>query len=227
MPTYTEADLEQIAAAVAGDIGQVLKHKRQFEAAALWFRLGKRRPHRRATSKLRARLDSIAKNARRLLTSLGIKNAEEAFDGPNDSEILEALVLMDERNEDAIIESTRKIGRLTEILEGIAAVSELERRATEATNEVTEVGNLIVSKGNSGDAILNGWIGAMMGLYRTITGKNPGTSVGGPEQPDEGIARGPLIRFLEAAGKPLHIEYSEDAWRSRVRTILKDTPLQD
>ena len=31
-----------------------------------------------------------------------------------------------------------------------------------------------------------------------------------------------LIRFLEAAGKPLEIEFSEDAWRGRVRTILKD-----
>ena len=42
-----------------------------------------------------------------------------------------------------------------------------------------------------------------------------------PERPNEGIAAGPLVRFLEAAGKPLKIEFSEDAWRSRVRTILK------
>jgi hypothetical protein len=27
-----------------------------------------------------------------------------------------------------------------------------------------------------------------------------------------------------AAGKPLEIEFSEDAWRSRVRTILKAAP---
>ena len=31
----------------------------------------------------------------------------------------------------------------------------------------------------------------------------------------------PLIRFLQAAGQPLNIDFSEDAWRSRVRTILK------
>ena len=54
-----------------------------------------------------------------------------------------------------------------------------------------------------------------------ITGKEPATSVGSPDRPNEGIAAGPLIRFLEVAGKPLKIAFSEDAWRSRVRTILK------
>jgi len=67
----------------------------------------------------------------------------------------------------------------------------------------------------------------MMGLYRTITGEEPRTSVGGPDQPNEGIAAGPLIRFLMAAGNPLGIEFYEDAWRSRVRTILKGVPRQN
>ena len=75
--------------------------------------------------------------------------------------------------------------------------------------------------GHTGDDAVNDWIAAMMGLYRRITGKEPATSVGGPERPNEGIAAGPLIRFFQAAGKPLEIEFSEDAWRSRVRTILK------
>ena len=60
-----------------------------------------------------------------------------------------------------------------------------------------------------------------------ITGKEPATSVGSPDRPNEGIAAGPLIRFLEAGGKPLKIAFSEDAWRSRVRTILKDTSGQN
>jgi hypothetical protein len=60
-----------------------------------------------------------------------------------------------------------------------------------------------------------------MGLYQTITGKEPATSVGAPKRTNEGIAAGPLIRFLRAAGKPLEFEFSEDAWRSRVRTIQK------
>ncbi len=60
-----------------------------------------------------------------------------------------------------------------------------------------------------------------------ITGKEPATSVGGFDQPDEGIGRGPLIRFLAAAGAPLGLEFSGDAWRSRVRTVLKGAPSQD
>ena len=111
-----------------------------------------------------------------------------------------------------------------EIIDGVAAAAELGRRANQAAIEVAEVGKLTVRPGNPGDDAVNDWIAAMMGLYRRITGKEPATSVGGPKRPNEGIAAGPLIRFLQAAGKPLEIEFSEDAWRSRVRTILKGTP---
>jgi hypothetical protein len=67
----------------------------------------------------------------------------------------------------------------------------------------------------------------MMSVYRIITGKEPATSVGGSNRPNEGISGGPLIRFLAAAGKPLDLEFSADAWRSRVRTVLKTTSPQN
>jgi hypothetical protein len=35
------------------------------------------------------------------------------------------------------------------------------------------------------------------------------------------------IKELEAAGEPLNIEFSEDAWRSRVRTVLKGASRQN
>jgi len=108
-----------------------------------------------------------------------------------------------------------------EIIDGVAAAAELGRRANQAAIEVAEVGKLTVRPGNPGDDAVNGWIAAMMGLYRSITGKGPATSVGGSGRPNEGIAEGPLIRFLATAGKPLDIEFSEDAWRSRIRTALK------
>ena len=79
---------------------------------------------------------------------------------------------------------------------------------------------MTVVEGNSGDAAGNDCIAAMMSIYRRITGKKPATSVGATGR-NEGIPGGPLIRFLQAAGKPLGIQYGEDAWRSRVRTILK------
>ena len=149
------------------------------------------------------KLDQVAKSARRLLKSLGVNGPDEAADGPGDPEILNALVLLGEPNEDPVIEATRRIGRLTEIIDGVAAAAELERRAKKAAIEVTKVGKLTVREGNPGDDAVNDWIAAMMGLYRRITGKEPATSVGAPEQPNEGIAEGPLIRFLQAAGKPL------------------------
>jgi hypothetical protein len=115
---------------------------------------------------------------------------------------------------------------LAEIIDGVAAAAELERRASKAPIEVADIGKLTVREGNLGDDAVNDWIAAMMGLYRSITGREPTTSVGAFGQPNEGVAGGPLIRFLEAAGKPLGIEFSEEAWRSRVRTILKGASRQ-
>jgi hypothetical protein len=222
MTTYEQSNFEQIAIAITVEVTQIAKHENLFEAAALWYRVDRRRPSRIAPSKSREKLERVTKNARRLLESLGVNDPDEAPDGPGDTEILRALVLAGEPNEDPVIEATRRMGRLVEIIDGTVAAAELHRRAKKAATEVVRVGKLTVREGNPGDDAVNDWIAAMMSLYRTITGKEPATSVGAPEQPNEGIAAGPLIRFLQTAGKPLEIEFSEDAWRSRVRTILKD-----
>jgi len=221
--TYTKTNFEQIATAIGAAVKPVADLKAQFEAAALWFRLDSRRPKRPAPSKQRVKLNQVAKSARRLLKSLGIDDPDAAVDGPGDAEIFKALVLTGEPNENAVLEATRRIGRLVEITEWIATAAEFERRAETAAIELAAVGNLTVREGNTGDDAVNDWIAAMLGVYRTLTGKEPATSVGAPDRANEGIAAGPLIRFLQAAGVPLKIEFSEDAWRSRVRTILKDS----
>jgi hypothetical protein len=48
-----------------------------------------------------------------------------------------------------------------------------------------------------------------------------------PARPNQGEAAGPLIRLLQAAGEPLGIRLSAEAWRSRVRTILKAAARQN
>jgi hypothetical protein len=224
MPTYDESDFEQIAAAIAVDAEQIATHKNLFEEAARWYRLAKSRPTRIAPSKMRDKLDEVAKNARRLLKSLGVNSPAEAPDGPGNRELLAALVLLGERNEHSGIEAVGRIGRLTEIVEGLAAAAELEVRAKKAATEVVKVGKLTVREGNPGDDTINDWIAAMMSLYSAITGRQPATSVGAPGRGNDGIAEGPFIRFLQAAGKPLNIQVSEDGLRSRVRTILKGRP---
>jgi hypothetical protein len=226
MATYKQSNFEQIAAAIGVDVGQIAKRANVFEAAALWFRLDSRRPKRAAPSRSREKLDRLAKNAGGVLKSLGINDPDEAYDGPGDPEILRALVLAGEPNEDPVIEATRRMGRLMELIDGALGAAELHRRAEEAATEVARIGKLTVREGNPGDDAVNDWIATMMGLYRTITGQEPATSVGATGRPNEGIAEGPLIRFLAAAGKPLGIEFSEDAWRSRVRTILKGASRQ-
>ena len=75
--TYTKANFEQIATAIGTTLKPVADLKAQFEAAALWFRLDKRRPKRPAPSKQHEKLTQVAKSARRLLKSLGIAAASE------------------------------------------------------------------------------------------------------------------------------------------------------
>ena len=173
-------------------------------------------------SKSRQQSVLLPRQSPRLLKSLGINAPEEAADGPGDAEIFQALVLIGEPNENAVLEAARRIGRLVEIVEGISAAVEFQRRAGEASVETAAIGKLTVREGNFGNDAVNDWIAAMLGIYRTLTGKEPATSVGAPMRPNEGKAAGPLIRFLQAAGRPLNIEFSEDAWRSRVRTVLQD-----
>jgi hypothetical protein len=110
---------------------------------------------------------------------------------------------------------------LVEIVEGVAAAADFQRRAGEACIETAAIGKLTVPEGNLGNDAVNDWIATMLGIYCNLTGREPATSVGAPERSNEGIASGPLIRFLQAAGQPLNIEFSEDAWRSRARTILQ------
>jgi hypothetical protein len=217
---YTSTNSEQIATAIGLAVKAVADLESQFEAAALWFRLDKKRPRRMAPSKQIEKLNQVGKRVRRLLKSLGINAPDEAVDGPG--EIFQALVLMGEPTENAVLAAARRIGRLVEVVEGISAVAEFQRRAREASIELAAIGKLTVREGNFGNDAVNDWIAAMLSIYRTLTGKEPATSVGAPERSNEGIASGPLIRFLQAAGQPLNIEFSEDAWRSRVRTVLQD-----
>jgi membrane-associated protease RseP (regulator of RpoE activity) len=195
--TYTRANFEQIATAIGTTVKPVADLEAQFEAAALWFRLDKRRPKRPAPSKQHDKLTQIAKSARRVLKSLGIDDADNAVDGPGDHEILMALVLAGEPDENAVLETTRRIGRLVEFLEGIAAAGELERRAHQAATELAAVGKLTVREGNPGDDAVNDWTAAMLGIYRTLTGKEPATSVGRPRAPMKGKRQVPSFGFFK------------------------------
>ena len=120
------------------EVMRVAKHASQFEAAAYWHRQDKRRPRRIAPSKLCEKLDRVANGARRLLKSLGVNQADEAADGPCDPEILNALVLSGEPNEDPVIDATRRIGRLVEVIDGVTAAAEFDRRARKAAIIVTD-----------------------------------------------------------------------------------------
>ena len=234
MDTYTEEDFKRIAAAVGKTAADVKARQKDFENAALMFRLDRGlpaelvRPRGSTPTQLRRKMERVEKSARRLLKDLGVPRdkrglvkIEEAHDGPGDVEILKVLSWVVGHDEDSVIMATRRVGRLAEILEGLKAAAEIEQWARQGTHEVIEFGGLTVPKEHQGDVAFNDWIAAMLPIYKQITGKDPGTSVGTAGSSRRGKGGGPLVRFLAAAEKPLGLEHSDDSLRDRVRDILK------
>ena len=106
---YKHSDFEQIATAIGIAVKPIADLEAQFEAAALWFRLDRKRRRRIAPSKRREKLNQVAKSARRLLKSLGIDDPDEAVDGNGDPEILEALVLIGEPDANPVMEASDEL----------------------------------------------------------------------------------------------------------------------
>ena len=92
---------------------------------------------------------------------------------------------------------------------------DISQRTDPAKDVINRVGNLTGAKEHVGDRATNEWIADMLGIYRKITGWEIGTSIS-----ESGETGGPLIRFLVEAGRPIGVEMSADAWRSRFRAIL-------
>jgi hypothetical protein len=220
MTTYSKKDFEHIAAALGKDPRDVLQHAKRFEAAARWYRLDSNAKlvQRSTPSATRKRLQLIANAARKLLRHLKVFDPAEAPDGPS-SDVLIALVSADDQTEDPVVRATARIGRLVEILEAGDAARELERRAHREAENAVQVGKLIGIKGHQGDAAVNDWIAAAISIYRQITGRNPSLSTVAANRLGRGKATGPLIRFLQAAGKPLGIQSSPDSLAARVKDI--------
>jgi hypothetical protein len=222
MATYSSKDFEQVAAAIDIEVTHVCRHAKQFEAAAMFYRLGQNalKIQRTTPFVMRRRMTQIANAARKLLRHLGVWDPAQAPDGPAIA-VLQALASTNDGSEGAVVRATARIGRLVEILEAADAVRELERRAHMGAEDVMRIGKLVVPKGHQGEAVVNDWIAAMMSLYKQITGKNPGISVGAPGRRRRGKAAGPLIRFLEAAGKPIGMQLSPDSFAGRIKDIRR------
>jgi hypothetical protein len=108
-----------------------------------------------------------------------------------------------------------------------AAVAELAQLASEAAPEATRLGTAIGIRGNPGEWGVNDWLRSMLGLYKELTGQEPRTSIGAPTRGNEGDASGPLIRFVTAAGSPVGLTYTPQAWRGRIRAILARRSIQN
>jgi hypothetical protein len=222
---YSGKDFAPIAEAIKISLDKVTIHAAAFEEAALWIRLGERRPQRPPPSEVRRRLRKIATAARRLLEHLGVSDVQDAANGPDNEEVRNWLADASFGGEDSVLAHMEKIGLLVEALDARAAAYRLKGTALKAASDPFY--GKIVPLGNTGDEFLNAWIATMMSLYERITGKPARTSVGGPGRSSEGVATGPLIRFLLAAGGPVGLDQSEDALRRRVRLIREPDARQN
>ena len=167
----------------------------------------------------------------KVLKHLGIPSWRDSIDGPS-PHMLEALGYADGVDLDQIIDLTAALGELFPFLnpgarplselgrttpqEILAAVVDLERIAGEASDRVLHHGNLTVPKGRSGgDWHVNEFIKDMAKLYEIVTGERPTTWINPSGE------RSRFIRLLQAAGAPIGLNYSAEAWRRRARDILR------
>ena len=221
MATYSRKNFEQIASAIHKDVADVCRYEKQLEAAATWYRFDLNAPKKQIPFVVHQRLTQIVNTAHRLLRHLGVEDPSQALDGPSIA-ILQVLASThDETDEEAVVRATARIGRLAEILEAVVAARELERRASMAAEQLVQIGELVVPKGHHGDVPVNDWIAAMMSIYQKLTGTDPGISIVAPGRPSSGEATGPLIRFLQAAGKPIGIELSPDSLAGRIKGLRR------
>jgi hypothetical protein len=157
----------------------------------------------------------------KLIRLLGVTE-ETAEDGLPDRKLEDALVNAGDKDEYAISQLAEAITCYRkDFPAALEAAEELARSAALGKSGAEQVRELTVTPGFHGREDLNGWIDDMLGLYSKITGHKVATSVRKPIGPDAGKAHGPLVRFLSAAGKPLGLQFSDDAWRSRVKTAEK------
>jgi hypothetical protein len=218
MATYSRENFEQIASTIHADVADVCRYEKQFEAAALWYRLDLDPPKRQTPSAARQRMGQIVNTARKLLKLLGVEDPSQALDGPGVAVLQVLASTCDGTDEEAVVQATARIGRLVEILDAVHGVRELERCASVRAEQVVQIGELVVAKGHHGDVPANDWIAAMVSIYKKITGKS-GISVVSGDKDHRGKATGPLIRFLQAAGKPIGIKLSPDSFAGRIKDL--------
>jgi hypothetical protein len=198
----------------------LLRHSREFEQAAFWYLHLEPHPLGGKASALRAEAEKIGKQAKRLLKALGIEDVRQAPDGPA-PRILELLTYGESAQESLIIDATKRIGRLAEICNAVAATREITSHAEKASPGIQQLANAMGLTGHTGDQALELWLGSMMAVYSRITGSRPKMNVGASGRPDQGKASGMFLEFLAAAGAPLGIKLSLDALRGRARAVLK------
>jgi hypothetical protein len=217
VPTYSNEDLERIAAVIGVGPLAVADCRKQFEAAAAWYR-SDYSPCRVAPSIVKRQAKAIAAAAKRLLCHLEIYDYRKASEGPTDLALLEALAFADDDIEENVIRASERVVLLVKIFDGIDGAQELGRHAGAAADDAKQRARLTTVRGRRGNPPLRAWVAEMKPIYKKLTDKNPRISVDARGKP-----AGPFWRFLKAASLPLAIDGKKlasgvrDQTRARVK----------
>ncbi|WP_460074746.1 hypothetical protein [Roseibium sp. ROS1] len=158
---------------------------------------------------------------------LGVDPAD-AIDGIEDRALSNALSEPTDRDEQPLTALVVSLAAFDKDRAGaIDAAQNLTHRCTRSIEDLTRIRGLTVQPGHHGDGQINSWLDDMLGLYEELTGKPVGMSVAAPGSDRAGEVSGRLFDFLVAAGKPIGLEFSPDAWRSRVRTAQRSVQRSD
>ncbi len=223
---YSPEDFQHIASAIRVNARKVKRHSEKFNDAALWFRINKFPSRYMTPSEMNKRLTQISNFTRKLLKALGIDDPKNAIDGSGNSIIINILTNHPGITDSDVFSAADKLARLNEICDGILAASDLNKWLADEREKALKVSKLVTKPGHTGNDAINEWIASMMSIYQKITGRIPRISRASPTQPNAGKATGPLVRFLQAAARPICVNISNDAWAARIEAIRKRTATQ-
>jgi hypothetical protein len=189
--------------------------------------------HAQPLGESRARRDVLDGRRRRLLgyfrpggsskqffTDGPLFTIDDIEDGSGDDEVINALFAVRATDEPQLYVHLRTLLESDDPEKLSVSAAWLEKQTAIAIEQARRVHSLTTPPGHAGDRALEGWLDAMLTIWEKDLGFRVATSVGAPGGPHESKAKGPLIRFLMAAGLMLCIEMSPDAWRRHVRDAL-------
>lgn len=177
------------------------------------------------TAKLRKTVDNAFDQ---LLKKLTFPHPDTR-DDKRDQELMRVLSWSIDGDSDKLEEFLDRIAAYkANLADAVGAAQELIPMLKTSTADLISIRKQTISPRDTGNTHINDLIASLLSIYREFTGREIATSVGEQGSDNEGIATGPVIRYLKLLLAPLDLytdehglSAHENALRARVREVME------